>query len=104
MVARRRLKRPPKRSAHLAKHRVHVSLAEAGIDRVAPKVDHAVAVMRDEMQREDQRRGEVSKRGIVEVGEGEGEEGDGEGDGDGDGEEAGDGAEGEGFLGTKIRG
>ncbi|KAF4590075.1 hypothetical protein EYR40_009526 [Pleurotus pulmonarius] len=53
MVARRRLKRAPKRSAHLAKHRAHVSLAEAGIDRVAAKVDHDVQVMRDEMQREE---------------------------------------------------
>ncbi|KIJ61146.1 hypothetical protein HYDPIDRAFT_177188 [Hydnomerulius pinastri MD-312] len=92
MVARRRLKRPPKRSAHLAKHRVHVSLAEAGIDRVAAKVDQDVAVMRDEMQRDDERRGE--KEAIDEEGEGEepGEEGEG------------DGAEGEGYLGTKVRG
>lgn len=56
MVARRRLKRPPKRSAHLAKHRVHVKLAEAGIDRVAAKVDQDVKVMRDEIQRDDDRR------------------------------------------------
>ncbi|KAJ8456735.1 hypothetical protein ONZ45_g18599 [Pleurotus djamor] len=54
MVARRRLKRAPRRSAHLAKHRTHVSLAEAGIDRVAAKVDHDVQVMRDEMQREEE--------------------------------------------------
>jgi hypothetical protein len=102
MVARRRLKRPPKRSAHLAKHRVHVSLAEAGIDRVAAKVDHAVAVMRDEMQRVDERRGEESARGIEETGEGEDSEGEGDGKGEGVGEGDGDGAEGEGFLGTKI--
>ncbi|KAF7365268.1 Usp domain-containing protein [Mycena venus] len=56
MVARRRLKRPPRRSAHLATHRAHVSLAEAGIDRVAPKVDADVQVMREELQREDDRR------------------------------------------------
>lgn len=127
MVARRRLKRPPKRSAHLAKHRVHVSLAEAGIDRVAAKVDHSMAVWRDEMQREDERerRGEGSSRAIEDVveaeeseAEGDGEaEGEGEGEGDsesdgkgkgkgkGQGEGDGDGAEGEGFfLGNKIRG
>ncbi|KAF7299087.1 Usp domain-containing protein [Mycena indigotica] len=56
MVARRRLKRPPRRSAHLATGRAHVSLAEAGIDRVARKVDADVQVMRDELQREDERR------------------------------------------------
>ncbi|KAF9527550.1 hypothetical protein CPB83DRAFT_768413 [Crepidotus variabilis] len=56
MVARRRLKRPPKKNAHLATHRQHVSLAEAGIDRVAAKVDQDVQVMRDEMQKDDIRR------------------------------------------------
>ncbi|KIY67139.1 hypothetical protein CYLTODRAFT_397741 [Cylindrobasidium torrendii FP15055 ss-10] len=56
MVARRRLKRPPKRSAHLLKNRAHVKLAEAGIDRVAAKVDQDVKVMRDEIQRDDDRR------------------------------------------------
>jgi hypothetical protein len=56
MVARRRLKRPPRKSAHLATHRVHVSLAEAAIDRVAAKVDEDVKVMRDELQREDAQR------------------------------------------------
>ncbi|KAJ8583883.1 adenine nucleotide alpha hydrolases-like protein [Rhizopogon salebrosus TDB-379] len=95
MVARRRLKRPPKRSAHLAKNRMHVSLAEAGIDRVAPKVDQDVAVMRDEMQRDDDRRGE-KEREIQEDGEEAGEETGEEGKGDG--------AEGEGYLGTKVRG
>ncbi|KAJ7670265.1 hypothetical protein B0H17DRAFT_949037 [Mycena rosella] len=70
MVARRRLKRPPRRSAHLATHRAHVSLAEAGIDRVAPKVDSDVQVMRDELQRDDDRRdAEVGK--VQEEGEGE---------------------------------
>lgn len=92
MVARRRLKRPPKRSAHLAKNRMHVSLAEAGIDRVAPKVDQDVAVMRDEMQRDDDRRGKEEERVIDEDGEEAGEEGEG------------DGAEGEGYLGTKVGG
>jgi len=56
MVARRRLKRPPKRSAHLSSQRQHVKLSEAGIDRVAAKVDQDVKVMRDEMQKEDSRR------------------------------------------------
>lgn len=55
-MARRRLKRPPRRSAHLSTHRTHVSLAEAGIDRVAPKVDEDVQVMRDEIKRDDDRR------------------------------------------------
>ena len=89
MVARRRLnlKRPSKRSARLAKHRVHVSLAEAGIDRVAAKVDHAVEVMHDEIHWVDERGSEGSTRGIEAAAEGE--ESDGDGDGDG-------------FLGTKI--
>ncbi|KAJ7505377.1 hypothetical protein B0H11DRAFT_1978388 [Mycena galericulata] len=68
MVARRRLKRPPRRSAHLATHRTHVSLAEAGIDRVAPKVDSDVQVMRDELQREDDRR-DAEAHGLPEDGE-----------------------------------
>ncbi|KAJ7134564.1 hypothetical protein C8R44DRAFT_610854 [Mycena epipterygia] len=70
MVARRRLKRPPRRSAHLATHRTHVSLAEAGIDRVAPKVDEDVQVMRDELQRDDDRRDAESHK-MDEDGEGE---------------------------------
>ena len=91
-----------------------MSLAEAGIDRVAAKVDHDVAVMRDEMQQVDERRDEASTRGIEEAGEGEESEGEGEGEGEGNGngkgrgkgqgEGDGDGAEGEGFLGNKIRG
>ncbi|OCH91239.1 hypothetical protein OBBRIDRAFT_729154 [Obba rivulosa] len=57
MVARRRLKRPPRRSAHLAPHRARVSLAQAaGVDRVAPKVDRDVATMRDELKEEEDRR------------------------------------------------
>lgn len=55
-MARRRLKRPPRRSANLTKNRVHVSLAEAGIDRVAPKVDQDVATMRDQIERDEQNR------------------------------------------------
>lgn len=58
-VARRRLKRPPRRSAHLATHRARVSLAQAaGIDRVAPRVDQDVAVMREQVERDDDRREE----------------------------------------------
>lgn len=79
-VARRRLKRPPRRSAHLSTQRSHVSLAEAGIDRVIPKVDQDVKVMRDEISRDDKRRdgGPGSRNrtdvgGIDEAGEGEGE-------------------------------
>lgn len=56
MVARRRLKRPPKKSAHLSTQRVHVKLAEAVIDRVAARVDQDVKTMRDEMEKEDHRR------------------------------------------------
>ena len=61
MVARRRLKRPPKKSAHLSTRRTHVSLAEAGIDRVAAKVDEDVQVMRNEIEKDDKRR--LEKRG-----------------------------------------
>ncbi|KAJ7069837.1 hypothetical protein C8F01DRAFT_1114226 [Mycena amicta] len=75
MVARRRLKRPPRRSAHLATGRTHVSLAEAGIDRVARKVDADVQVMRDELQREDDRRDDTIKVGEQVLDEEEGEEG-----------------------------
>lgn len=56
MVARRRLKRPPKRSAHLSTHRTHVSLAEAGIDRVVHKVDEDVKVMREEIAKDNNRK------------------------------------------------
>ncbi|KAJ7044067.1 hypothetical protein C8F04DRAFT_1250673 [Mycena alexandri] len=83
MVARRRLKRPPRRSAHLATHRAHVSLAEAGIDRVAPRVDADVQVMRDELAREEGRReGEEGHPHVHGVEEGVGDELDG-----GEGEE-----------------
>lgn len=56
------MKRPPRHSAHLSQHRQHVSLAEAGIDRVAGKVDRDVQVMRDEIQRDDDRRDAGSGR------------------------------------------
>ncbi|EIN12751.1 adenine nucleotide alpha hydrolases-like protein [Punctularia strigosozonata HHB-11173 SS5] len=56
MVARRRLRRPPRRAAHLAPHRARVSLAQAGIDRVASKVDTDVAHMREELKRDEERR------------------------------------------------
>ncbi|EED85989.1 predicted protein [Postia placenta Mad-698-R] len=57
MVARRRLKRPPRRSAHLAPHRARVSLAQAaGIDRMAPKVDQDVQEMRTQIERDDEDR------------------------------------------------
>lgn len=56
MVARRRLKRPPRKAAHLSTSRTHVKLAEAGIDRVAGRVDADVEAMRDEIHKEDQRR------------------------------------------------
>jgi hypothetical protein len=59
MVARRRLKRPPRRSAHLAKHRARVSLAEAaGVERVTPRVDEEVAHMRVEIERSEDRQSE----------------------------------------------
>lgn len=59
MVARRRLKRPPRRSAHLAKHRARVSLAEAaGVERVTPRVDEEVAHMRVEIERTEDRESE----------------------------------------------
>ena len=63
MVARRRLKRPPKKSAHLSTRRTHVSLAEAGIDRVAARVDEDVQVMKDEIEKDDKRRLEKKRRG-----------------------------------------
>ena len=57
MVARRRLKRPPKKAAHLSKSRTHLKLSEAGIDRVAGKVDADVHAMRDELEKDDRRTG-----------------------------------------------
>lgn len=74
MVARRRLKRPPRRSAHLAKHRARVSLAEAaGVERVTPRVDEEVAYMRDQIERTEDRESERMR--VQEEGrEGEGDE------------------------------
>jgi len=82
MVARRRLKRPPRRSAHLTKNHAHVSLAEAGIDRVAPKVDQDVAVMRDAIQRDEDRRDHVAMDREDERDERDDIEEDGDGEGD----------------------
>ena len=65
MVARRRLKRPPKKSAHLSTRRTHVSLAEAGIDRVAARVDQDVEVMRNEIEKDDKSR--LRRRGSRDV-------------------------------------
>ncbi|KAF8500918.1 hypothetical protein F5888DRAFT_1877273 [Russula emetica] len=74
MVARRRLKRPPRRSAHLAKHRARVSLAEAaGVERVTPRVDEEVAHMRDQIERTEDRESE-RMRVQEERREGEGDE------------------------------
>ena len=70
MVARRRLKRPPRKSAHLIKHRAHVSLAEAAIDKVAAKVDEDVRVMRENIQRDDDTRDGGSGSRNVAVAEG----------------------------------
>jgi len=54
MVARRRLKRPPRKSAHLTQHRARVSLAEAaGKDTMARRVDQDVAALRDQMVRDE---------------------------------------------------
>ncbi|KAH9049855.1 hypothetical protein EDB84DRAFT_1555819 [Lactarius hengduanensis] len=77
MVARRRLKRPPRRSAHLAKHRARVSLAEAaGIERVTQRVDEEVANMRDQIERSEDRESERMRV----------QEEDREGENDGEGE------------------
>jgi len=77
MVARRRLKRPPRRSAHLAKHRARVSLAEAaGVERVTPRVDEEVAHMRDQIERTEDRESErmrVQEEGREGSGDEEGE-------------------------------
>ncbi|KAL5524656.1 hypothetical protein ACEPAF_9796 [Sanghuangporus sanghuang] len=70
MVARRRLRRPARRSAHLSSHRARVSLAEAaGIERVTPKVDREVENMRDELEGDDDRR--ENRDQIAEVGDDE---------------------------------
>ncbi|KAI0030423.1 hypothetical protein K488DRAFT_54240 [Vararia minispora EC-137] len=86
MVARRRLKRPPRKAAHLAKHRARVSLAEAaGVERVTQRVDEEVAHMRDEIEREEDREtarmrdAERVREGATEEGEEEEAELEGEG-------------------------
>lgn len=85
MVARRRLKRPPRRSAHLAKHRARVSLAEAaGVERVTPRVDEEVAHMRDEIQREDEDERQHGNHTMMDADVRDGEGVDVEGDGDDD--------------------
>ncbi|KAH8114573.1 hypothetical protein DFH11DRAFT_1855831 [Phellopilus nigrolimitatus] len=67
MVARRRLKRPARRSAHLSPHRARVSLAEAAsVERVTPKVDREVENMRDELTRDDERRENPSVEDVEE--------------------------------------
>lgn len=77
MVARRRLKRPPRRSAHLAKDRARVSLAvAAGIERVTQRVDEEVAHMRDQIERSEDRESErmrVQEEGREGENDGEGE-------------------------------
>ncbi|KAH9854693.1 hypothetical protein C2E23DRAFT_817594 [Lenzites betulinus] len=86
MVARRRLKRPPRRAAHLKAHRARVSLAQAAIDRVASKVDQDVANMRSEIARDDERRSDGGHTDVEDDDpEGDDPEGDGDG-GDGEGE------------------
>ena len=67
MVARRRLKRPPRRAAHLKAHRARVSLAQAAVDRVASKVDQDVAKMRSEIARDDERRSDRDAAGHTDV-------------------------------------
>ncbi|CCM03502.1 uncharacterized protein FIBRA_05636 [Fibroporia radiculosa] len=65
MVARRRLKRPPRRSAHLAPHRARVSLAQAaGVDRMAPKVDQDVEDMRTQIEQQDDDRQTVGQTDV----------------------------------------
>jgi hypothetical protein len=54
-------------------------LAEAGIDRVAPKVDQDVKVMRDELERDDDRR-EMASSGVTEMDEDRDDDGDGKSD------------------------
>ncbi|KAF7792618.1 hypothetical protein EIP86_003715 [Pleurotus ostreatoroseus] len=83
MVARRRLKRPPRRSAHLAPHRARVSLAEAGIDRVATKVDQDVVTMREQAEREQKERDHTPPPEDPET-LGLGDEGEAEGDAEDD--------------------
>ncbi|TFL02393.1 hypothetical protein BDV98DRAFT_565745 [Pterulicium gracile] len=84
MVARRRLKRPPRRSAHLSTHRTRVSLAEAGIDRMADRVDQDMKVMRDEIERDDHRREDRQNSELMAAGDEEEVDGDNDNDNDDD--------------------
>ncbi|KAG9101034.1 hypothetical protein FS749_010892 [Ceratobasidium sp. UAMH 11750] len=53
MVARRRLKRPAKRTAHLEPHK-RVSLAEAAIDKAGPgKAERDADATRDQIESEE---------------------------------------------------
>jgi hypothetical protein len=53
MVARRRLKRPAKRAAHLEPHK-RVSLAEAEIDKAGPgKAERDADATRDQIESEE---------------------------------------------------
>jgi len=62
MVARRRLKRPAKRSAHLTP-RASMPLAQATIEKVGPgNVEKDVAVMNAEMEREEKR--EIERKAL----------------------------------------
>jgi hypothetical protein len=68
MVARRRLKRPAKHTAHLASsiknNEKHRKLSEAVIDKTGPgRLDHDVESMREEIQREETEEVEMKKRG-----------------------------------------
>lgn len=76
---------------------MHVSLAEAGIDRVAPKVDQDVASMRDQIERDEENR----DKGMVEDDRDNVEEDEGEGEGEGEGAEV---EEHEDSLGHKVAG
>ncbi|KAF8508194.1 hypothetical protein BU17DRAFT_77988 [Hysterangium stoloniferum] len=53
MVARRRLKRPPRRNAHLTSNRARVPLSKAAIDKAPSKVENDVEAMRVEIERRD---------------------------------------------------
>jgi len=61
MVARRRLKRPPRRNAHLSSHRARVPLSEAAIDKAPSKVENDVEAMRDEMLKGGEEREQVER-------------------------------------------
>ncbi|KIJ54275.1 hypothetical protein M422DRAFT_153729 [Sphaerobolus stellatus SS14] len=64
MVARRRLKRPPRKSAHLASHRARVPLSEAAIDKAPSKVENDVEAMRDEILKAEAERDRDRRGGL----------------------------------------